>query len=227
MDEKTFFKNLLEKTKEVFLTSQTYKEHGEKNWNYAVCDTPIQKNTGIFFGLNWGGKDIDKQSTYPERIKPRNWNFITHSRAYFREYLGKEIEQLNYSNLCFFRSPKVHQLISSDWELAIPLFRKYVDYINPPWTLMLGKPNHLWEKHIENKNYKEFHDNKYNKTVYGYTGLLFGKYPFAAVPHPQARVSSETRKEIWKCVVKENRSVSFPSTKSILLPLASLVRLMF
>jgi len=96
MDEKTFFKNLLEKTKEVFLTSQTYKEHGEKNWNYAVCDTPIQKNTGIFFGLNWGGSDINTQSVYPEFIEDRNWNFATHSMAYLREFLGKEIEQLNY-----------------------------------------------------------------------------------------------------------------------------------
>lgn len=148
MDERQFFDHMLDKTRQVFHRSKTYDNYGDKNWNFAICETPIQKNTGIFFGLNWGGKDIDTQSEYPVADKKRNWNFVSHSRRYFREYLKTEIEQLNYSNLCFFRSPKVQQIEDSDWDLAIPLFKDYVDYINPPWTLILGKPNQLWKDHL-------------------------------------------------------------------------------
>ncbi len=204
--EEKFFYDLLKKSKEVFLTSETYKNNKNENWNFAVCETPIQRNAGVFFGLNWGGKNINEQSKYPVAMKKRNWNFVSHSRRYFRDYLGKEIEELNYSNLCFFRSPKVYQMANSDWELAIPLFKEYIEYIKPPWTLMLGKPNRLWEKHVENKESKPFFDKKYNKTVYGYTGKLFGKYPFVAVPHPQARISPESRKQIWQELVAENKS---------------------
>ena len=204
MKEREFFNHMLDKTQKVFYKSSTFVKYGDKNWNFAVCDTPIQKNTGVFFGLNWGGKDIDTQSKYPDANKARNWNFISHSRRYFREFLNAEIEQLNYSNLCFFRSPEAVIIEKDDWSLAIPLFKDYVDYINPPWTLMLGKPNHLWNDHLSNHNTIKIWDSKNNKNVHGYTGLLFGKYPFGAVPHPQANISTKVRKAIWQSVVKEN-----------------------
>jgi len=204
MTEIEFFDHLLDKTQKVFFKSNTFKKHGDKNWNFAICDTPIKKKTGIFFGLNWGGNDIDAQSVYPLAEKDRNWNFFSHSRNYFLEFLNTDIEQLNYTNLRFFRSPKVKQIEPTDWDKAIPLFQEYVDYINPPWTLMLGKPNHLWNDHISNHNTIKKKDNKTNRNMYGYTGILFGKYPFGAVPHPQAKISTETRKEIWQSVIKDN-----------------------
>jgi len=55
MEERQFFGYLLDKTGKVFLQSKTYSLYGDKNWNFAVCETPIQKGTGVFFGLNWGG----------------------------------------------------------------------------------------------------------------------------------------------------------------------------
>jgi hypothetical protein len=201
MEEKEFFEQLLDKTQIAFFKSETFKKNGDKNWNYAICDTPIQEGKGIFFGLNWGGKDIDVQTAYPEADKKRNWNFISKSRPYFRDYIQAEIEGLNYSNLCFFRSPKFKDLHPSDWSLVIPLFQEYVDYINPPWALMLGKPSPLWANHLTNKIEYHVFDKKYKKKVYGYNAFIFQKYPFGAVPHPQARVSNEARKEIWEKVI--------------------------
>ena len=87
MDDKQFFNYLLNKTRLVFHKSSTYKKYGDKNWNFAICETPIQKRTGIFFGLNWGGDNIDVQTIYPDLQKERNWNFVSHSRRYFRDYL--------------------------------------------------------------------------------------------------------------------------------------------
>jgi hypothetical protein len=202
MNEINFFNHLLDETKKVFLESETRKHNPNENWNYAICDTPIQKGKGLFFGLNWGGNDKNAQSAYPDAIKERDWNFINNSRSYFREFFKLEIENLNYSNLCFLRTPNAFKLHPSDWKLTIPLFQEYVEYINPPWTLMLGKPVPLWDHHLEPKSFFLVDDKKNNRKVYGYSGLLFGKYPFGAVPHPQARVSKEARMEIWKKVSK-------------------------
>jgi len=206
MDERTFFNYLLNKTQIAFFKSSTFKKYGDKNWNFAICETPIQKETGIFFGLNWGGENINPQSEYPVSDKKRNWNFVSHSRRYFREYFNLEIEQLNYSNLCFFRSPNAHQIEHDDWALAIPLFQQYVDYINPPWTLLLGSPDYLEHEHIQNKKTITEWDSRNHQNVHGYTGKLFGKYPFGAVPHPAARISTEARKTIWHQVVEVNNN---------------------
>ena len=199
--EEQFFYDLLAKTREVFHQSKTYKIHGDKNWNFAVCETPIQKGKGVFFGLNWGGDDVDVQTEYPKAEQERNWNFVSHSRRYFRDHLNTEIEVLNYSNLCFFRSPKAIKIHNDDWELAIHLFKEYVDYIEPPWTLFLGSPKYLEKNHVTEKNPIVVLNKKNNRNVNGYIGRLFGIYPFGSVPHPQAHISTEARHEIWQKVI--------------------------
>lgn len=77
-----------------------------KNWNYAVCETPIKCGSGIIFGLNWGGDNINAQTQYPQADKERNWNFMNSSREYFKEHLSiKDISEVNYTNLCFSEAP--------------------------------------------------------------------------------------------------------------------------
>ncbi len=203
MNEIDFFNHMLERTKAAFLQSKTLEKYPNENWNYAICDTPIRKKTGIIFGLNWGGKDHNPQSKYPEAIKTRDWPFITHSEWYFKEFLHTTIDQLNYSNLCFFRSPSMNQIVKSDWDLAILLFKEYVEFIDPPWLLMLGKPVYLGNSYLTNKTTIKQTDINNRKNVYGYYGTLFNKYPIVSVPHPQARISTESRKDIWKQVIEK------------------------
>jgi len=203
MNEREFFDYLRKKTEEIFKTTSIYKTHPDKNWNYAICDTTIKKGKPIIFGLNWGGNDIDAQSEYPKDDKSRNWNFISHSNNFFQEYLKiSDISEVNYSNLCFFRSPKVHLMKDGkDWELAIDLFNEYVHYIKPSLTVMLGKtgiPKLNSNKSLTDLNRIEEKDKR--KRVFGYKGKLFGKYSFACVPHPQVRISTETRENIWRKV---------------------------
>lgn len=199
-EKEQFFYNLLDKTGETFKTSATRKKYPKENWNFAICDTPIQKGKGLFFGLNWGGDDIDQQSVYPPKEKDRTWEFISNSRPYFRDYFKERIEDLNYSNLCFFRSPNMRHFVSSDWKLAIPLFEEYVNFVEPKWTLMLGKPPSELKQYLT--NYKRFDviNESNGRRVFGYTGTLFGKYPFGSVPHTESQISTQARQDIWKKV---------------------------
>lgn len=201
MDNEKFFYKLLEETKAVFERSPVYKfqkEHA-KNWNYAVCETPIQQNKGLVFGLNWGGNDIGAQTKYPRFNKERNWNFMSSSAAYFRDYLNvNNIEEVNYSNLCFFRSPKIKDLKTEDWELSLPLFKKYVEFVNPTWTVLLGKKGiSILNNRGLLSDLKRVEKKGAKNRSFGYTGLLFGSYPFYCVPHPQARIESVVREAIW------------------------------
>lgn len=198
--EEQFFYDLLEKTKEVYTTSPVYKKYGDaKNWNCAVCETPITKGNAVLFGLNWGGNDINQQTTYPtkQREKGRNWPFAKHADHYLKKYFECTINEVNYSNLCFFRTPNAKYLSYQDWQLSIKLFEKYIDFISPPWTIMMGDPKILNEKQFTNRKRWEYRAPNATRRSFAYVGLLFGKYPFGAVPHSAARCSPETHNALW------------------------------
>lgn len=207
--EEVFWQNLLKKTHHSFQECDikiTQENLGEK-WNYAICDTPIKKNQGIVLGLNWGGNFHDPQSQYPIANKSRNWNFINNSKYYFEHYLGvQRISEVNYSNLCFYRSPNISCLTPKDWEISLPLLKEYVDFISPPWILLLGttgiqilKNNNLVEK------FTSYEIQGKKRRIFGYTLILFNNYKLFCVPHPQARISTIYRKSIWE-LVTNNKS---------------------
>ena len=192
-EEEQFFYELLEKTRLVYQNTPVYKKYGAiKNWHYAICDTPIQKGKGVFFGLNWGGKNHQAQTVHPTEDYVRNWPLAKHANHYLEKHLDTSLEKLNYSNLCFFRTPTAKYLTYQDWQLAIPLFKEYVEYISPPWALMLGSPKILNESQFTQRKRLEFKAANSKRRSFAYVGLLFGKYPFGAVPHSAARCSPET-----------------------------------
>lgn len=203
-EEEKFFHELLKETENVFFSSEIYEKSKNENWNFAICDSPIQKGRGIVFGLNWGGKDINAQRNYPVANKKRDWNFISHNRKYFDIFLNSDISQLNYSNLCFFRSHKIDMMTAKDWKLVVPLFEKYVDFINPPWTVMLGATGIKYLELNYLTNFKKEIVCGKTKRIFTYTGKLFDKYPFACVPHPQTRISKDNRTEAWRRAIKFN-----------------------
>ena len=174
-------------------------------WNFGICETPIQKGKSVILGLNWGGDDYPPQKSYPILEKERDWSFIRSSMPYLTKYLGiNEIQEINYTNLCFFRSENISVLESKDWELSFPLLNTYVNYINPPWILLLGttgfkilKNNQLITEDLR----IEVQDK--NRKVLGFRGLLFSQYKFMCVPHSQAHLSNNARNKIWRKVIGE------------------------
>lgn len=202
-----FFKDLLNETQEVFKHSPIYRlqiEH-QRKWNYAICGTPIQKNQGIILGINWGGNECEPQSKMPTGEGISKYSFIKQSRFLLENWLEIKISNpsFNYTNLCFFRSPYENYLTKKDYLLSIPLFERYVKYINPPWIFSIGNIN---MKILDSQGLlydikRHFDDEKKYK---GHSSKLWG-YDLFDVPHPNARISRKARITIWEKVIDSMR----------------------
>lgn len=199
-----FFYELLNKTAETFSASniKVIQDGRGEEWNYAICDTPIQQGKGIILGINWGGKGNYKvQNQIPVGKEIGNYLFIARSRKYLELDWGLDFNNLNfnYSNLCFFRSPKASDLVLTDFELSLPLFKEYVDHIKPPWLLSLGVSTIEVLKNLKcfNQDPEQIPDAE--GKFKGYSAKLWG-FNFYSVPHPSARIKSGARDLIWKKV---------------------------
>jgi hypothetical protein len=209
MTEQEFFKNLQEKTEKIFYQSEIYAKNKDKNWFYSICNGPILRHKPIIFGLNWGVSNDPNyeghkaQKTYPENIDQNTWKFKSHVNTYLIKYFGYSFDEVNYSNQCFFRTPNEKFLSYQDWRDSIALFREYVQYINPPYLIMLGRPRHL-----NNDELKDYRKIGYlplgsKRRSFVRLGTLFDKYAFGSVPHSSAHISPDTHDELWK-ILKEN-----------------------
>ncbi len=214
MDEATFFEQLRQKTETAFQKSpvRTKQDSLERQWSYSLCATPIQRRRGVIFGLNWGGggeQDVDPetgnffvytpQTQMPDGSDIEDYRFISQSLSLFNEHLGiNTLSEINYTNLCFFRTPTIADLEEEDWNLSRPLFLSFVEFVAPPWLLMLGTSG-LWklqELDLLSKM-KEHSVVQGTRTCWSYSAEMFGR-PFVAVPHPQAHLKSEVRSQLWE-----------------------------
>src|SRR3989304_2660006 len=137
-----FFKYLREKTDKAFLESDIYQKqlHLGVQWNYSICATSIKPGKGLVFGLNWGarnGQKYSRQEKMPDD-STKDWPYANRMRGYVSKHLNSRVEELNYTNLCFFRSKSIEDLSPLDWELSKSLFSEFVEYVRPPWMLMTG-----------------------------------------------------------------------------------------
>lgn len=201
-----FFYYLLNKTKEEFIRTPIYKKQVllNRNWNYAVCATPIQKGKGVIFGINWGGDCISAQTKYPTGENIWNYTFIQQSKELLKRYLAIEegTHDFNYTNLCFFRSPKLTDLSQDDFRISLSLFQEFIEFINPEWVLSFGSTNIkiLYKsKHIT--EVKGFNP-EVGKRFRGHSAILFNKFPFYSLPHPQAHMSGVAREQLWAKVIE-------------------------
>lgn len=204
MNEHEFFEYLLYKTEIAF--NQCHQK--DQGWFYSICGTPIQVNKGIIIGINWG---VDNHYQHQRQSKMeldeeiKNYKFIKRSSPFLQNYLHIDLEKLdfNYSNLCFFRTPKENNLTFNDYALSIPLFKEYVKFINPPWIFSFGITNFLrliQAGEIIKDQFKKHPDN--NNKFYGVSGKLWGA-KFYAVPHPGAHMSIDARLKIWNSIMDE------------------------
>lgn len=208
-----FFSELLSDAKIIFEQSPVYLKQSAqgKSWNYAVCATPITKEKGILFGINWGGEDgYSAQSVMPDELRIVKFPFIQRSKKYFRKYLNLDVAppNFNYTNLCFFRTPKEKDLSNGDYKLSLPLFEKYVRYINPPWMLSLGATNFKKLKDLGLLSNIQTYFDEQNK-FRGYSAQLW-QWKVYFVPHPNAHLTSHARETIWAKVAMDMK-ISTPN----------------
>jgi hypothetical protein len=200
-----FFEELLAETAKQFKNSPICKHQMEKSeqWNYSICDTPILKNRPILFGINWGGVGIKPQMLTTQWGDITEYPFIKRIKSILEHDLKFNFSNIdfNYTNFCFFRSPRASDLQEDDYKLSIPLFEKYVRYINPQWLLSIG--NTSFQKL---RQYGLLQDivqyESAGSKVNGYFGKLWN-YDIYSVPHPNAHLSNGSRAEIWACAIKE------------------------
>ena len=202
----TFFSELLIDTDRQFKKSPIYQRQLTLGyqWSYSICATPISKDSGIIFGINWGGSgNFLPQTVMPKGNDIADNHFIKQSRQFLENHWQLDVLNINfnYTNLCFFRTPKEKDLTSDDYKLSLPLFEKYVRYINPPWLLSIGGTNIKVSNNLGMlKNIQYQFDNK--KKFRGCAVQLWD-YNIFSVPHPAARMTTEARNTIWTKVTEE------------------------
>ncbi len=205
-NEEQFFKELLTVTKVAFHNSPVFKEQQKlgKQWNYSICGTPIQLGKGILLGINWGvSGDHVEQTKMPDGKDIPSYNFIQRSKPFLEKYLSLDFDVINfnYTNLCFFRTPDEIFLRPMDYKNSLPLFQQFVQFINPKWIFSLGNNNcKILLQLGQLANVKEFYDN--DKKHKALSAELWG-HNFFSVPHPNARVKTKSRNEIWESIGEE------------------------
>ena len=190
-----------------------WKSLPDKNdrWNYAISATKLRKGVGIIFGINRGADNTPHE--FPPDIPTDdpyliNYRFISKSKDNLRDALNLKFQpgnfNFNYSNLCFFRSKKVNELLPDYFKKSLPLFKMYVSYIHPPWLLALGTT--IYKELSKCDDFKEAgylpQDKRAFKLYYG----QFMGIPIYILPHPEARVKGERREALWKLLKNQLNS---------------------
>lgn len=207
MEPQKIFDELFFKTDIAFDKSVIKKRQREENefWYFSICATPIQPGRPLLMGLNWGaikGVKFKPQTTMPDGKDIVEYKFVKQAKPYFEKYMETEDPTtLNYSNLCFFRTPDLSYLAPEDWDLSISLFEDYVDYIKPSFILMLGSSGmNTLRNHKLISEEIVISSNEQGKAAYGYRGKLFEKYSFYCLPHPRSQIYSGQRNDLWRQV---------------------------
>lgn len=209
MTEIQFFQQLVKKTEKQYLNSPI----GQKgNLAYSISATPFRIGRPLILGINWGGSGSDFKSQQkmptskdltPELIR-MEYKFLEKSRGYFNQYRILELDldnvDFNYSNLCFFRSRAEKDLTFADYQNSYPLAKELIQFLKPKYILVFGITalNRLKDLSAAGELAgQEFLDSE-NKHR-GFKGKFLG-FDIYCLPHPNARVKSASRDEIWKKV---------------------------
>jgi hypothetical protein len=113
---------------------------------------------------------------------------------------GRTLADMNYFNVCPFRSPKISELTEADWNLAIQNFLvSALDAIGPPRTVILG----ITAVHRLRSVMSDFawHPTRADGRATGWgSGMLIrvaARHHFILLPHPQARLKRDVRNRLW------------------------------
>ena len=203
-----FFSLLIRETEQRWSLSPISKKYKEPLY-YSVCGTSIKRNKGVMFGLNWGGSNKPGDQYEPQQSMPcdisdsDNYRFIHVQLPYLEEFLKiSSVDEINYSNLCFFRSSKISDLDEKDWDHSLELFDIFINYVNPEWLIFTSIGTARVAKLFSLSGFRKIQERSFdqgNKMFTAYKGKYQNSIPMYTVPYPYRAggISEETRYKIW------------------------------
>ena len=204
---------LFEETKIAFENApiKKYAEQNNLHWSYSICSTKLQQNCNLLIGFNWGAaKDFKylAQSEIPGDTFKQLYDkkeLGSFQRLYdpLNEYLKNgDVDNFSQTNFCFFRSATEAQITKDDLKLSTPLFEKLIQIIAP--KKIIGFSSTLRNYFLDNNLCTSLQQKSIifnNKTLLVCKGTYKIKEtetPIYFLPHPNAQLTSEARKEAWE-----------------------------
>jgi hypothetical protein len=139
-------------------------------------------------------KESDR-SSWDDREK---WLFWWRLKAYFKDVLPRnpleKEEKFVLTNMSFFNSKKANHLPNKLLIQSIPYSLDLIKLLAPPKIVFLGGGGML-EK-LNRVNRTKIFDINYEMTAPGIYKGQFNGFPFLAVPHPSAYLTSEYRQTV-------------------------------
>lgn len=186
-------------------------ENENKKWYYSLCTSKPKMGQPLIIGVNWGA---GKEDYLPQNIEnlpsKTNWDemgSLTRIKSYIEKKFSHiiDVNEINQTNYCFFRSEKENQLTKKDIELCEPIFEKFVSMIKP--QIIFGFSSKLRKYLFSNK--KIYYINKKiipndSRNIYIFKGFIkFGDWwtYINLLPHPNNwnRFKNQNKKldQIW------------------------------
>lgn len=132
-------KQLLVELDRTYQGSQIFRAASAENksWSYSLVDGYCSTNQPLLIGFNWGaGKNISYKPQNLDDDKAFAPPDLGGSMSRVRQYLAThfpnhQIENMNQTNYCFFRSETESQIDESDLVRCQPIFKKLIDLLKP------------------------------------------------------------------------------------------------
>jgi hypothetical protein len=176
-------------------------------WFFDVCGLPLRPGKPLLMGLNWG---VDSSAQHrPQLVEPdassfatvSGWAFVARSERLLQRYFHP-VRELNYLNVCPFRTPDISYLTDRDWQISIDNFlMDAIDGIRPSRVLLLGASgvSRLARLGAVQTRVVAVDDN--GRAVNAHVGTISGRttkgIPFYALPHPNNKIGGAAREAIW------------------------------
>lgn len=204
------FEDLLNEVKEAYEISdlKKYCIDNNKEWNYALLGSKFIENPILLIGLNFGASNEkfnpqtieDLQNLLPFCKMTNNdlGNSFNRLKNYMNKYENIDIENILWTNYCFFRSYSDKELTQKDFKLNEPIFEKLLENIKPQKVICVSK--NLYD-FLNNKNLLTAKDEKNikinSKSAYTVVKAKLFNYDFFCLPHPNFPATAIGRKECW------------------------------
>jgi len=152
----------------------------------------------------------EPQTDYPQKrawLDVASYPHVKADRSRIEESALGPLSELNYFNVCPFRSNGIDELTDNDWRLGISaFFNETMEFLAPPVALFQGTSG--LEKLREHglADFRPVVVTRSNKRSTGFVGWLrtgTHQTPFYAIPRPRDLHSEAEKALLWNSILAE------------------------